>query len=92
MTIPVVLTDDEKYLNLCIAITTIFLAGILFSRAYWFDNGNTALVFAEVAAAYVIIQSGIECAKIPNEILKLALNYILKTASAAIAVIVVYSA
>lgn len=92
MAIPVVLTKSEKNLNVFIAILTIALAVTLFSRAYCYDNDKTALVFAEVAAAYVITQSGIESAKIPNETLKSALTYILKTVSALIAVFAVFSA
>lgn len=86
------LSKPDKIKNSLILTTAALLAALAFWRAYSFDNNNTALVFAEVAAAYVIIQAAVESTTFPNERFKDCSTYALKVISAVIAVLVVYAA
>ncbi|MGL6175938.1 MAG: hypothetical protein ACRC1U_02920 [Vibrionaceae bacterium] len=82
---------SSKCKNWLILFTALPLAIFAFVRAYCYDQDNTALVFAEVAAAYVVIQTAIESASFTNELLKDCITYALKVISAVIAVFAVYA-
>lgn len=85
-------TNADYTKNWIIALTALPLAAYAFWRAYFDDQANTTLVFAEVAAAYVVIQAAIESASITNVRMKEYLTYFIKVISAVIAACAVYAA
>lgn len=84
--------SSSKCNNWLLVLTAVPLVAFAFIRAYFYDKSNNALVFAEVAAAYVVIQTAIESARFNNEKSRAYAAYILKIASAVIGVLAVYTA
>ena len=85
-------TNSDHRKNCVIALIAVPLSAFAFCRAYFYDQTNTTLVFAEVAAAYVVIQAAIESASITNVRVKEYLTFFIKVISAVVAACAVYAA